>query len=671
MKKVFLILGIMSSMIIGFVLQGQTDVQAQNENMPPKSINLDNIFTTPTGSDSTIVQNKTTKKSYVQVTPDTAQNKHGAIWSTTNNKMDLTKDFEASMYVYFGGMRDHAADGMAFVMKNDGKNGNTLIKGTGGQIGVWASEAYQGPFDGIQNSFAVEFDPYYNAGFDYNVGGKFNHLAWGYPGKESTYKDTGGKRVLNHNDVQNIDEMSNDKWYSFNVKWDASKKTLQYQYSDKPTITVKIDPQDIFGGTSVDWGFTGSTGDLSQNAQVAFAKVPGLVEEEGTETVTNSSGDVIASQDITGKKVSSGDILSYKIGSKYTGGKQDWVNVLGEFNLDGGVTYQSGTLKMVRTAQDGKVTTTTLPDSAWSGKTLNNINFNKLGKYSKDADTSAYITFDVKTGAIGMVNQTASTLTGDNYIGTTNTASYEISKNKAPVITLADTGKTVDITDGAAYDFKGTWKDIDSDTASLSYSVDNGTAVPFDSDIKNDPKNQAHEYSGSVPSTALAIGTHKVSVYATDVDGAKSNVETVTINSLGLLQFANVPKTINYGSAEIPTGKDSVVINRGSDWDVRVKDTRKVGSHWHVALTLTEPFTSGKGTINEHVLKDALIYKTATTETEFTVGTAVNVYDTTTVNSNDVDINWANDQGVLMVAHSADYAGAYTSVLNWALVDAP
>ena len=688
MKRMILAIG-MVGIILSYMALGETHVQAAYENNPPQSIKLDNIFTTPAGSDSTVVQNGTTKKSYVQVTPDEGKNKNGAIWSTANNTLDLTKDFESSMYVYFGGMGENAADGMAFVMQNDARQGNTIIKGSGAQMGVWASDVHYGPFDGIQNSFAVEFDSHYNDGFDWNVGKSIgDHLAWGFPGQKSTYKDEGeGNRILNHNAVQSIQQMSNDRWYSFNVKWNATTKVLQYSYGDikdkagdkeegpvvLPVVSVKIDPQTIFGGTNVVWGFTGSTGSSTENNQVAFAKVPGLVNEEGTETVTNSSGDVVAGKDVTGKKVSLGDNLHYKVGSKYTSGKQDWENILADFKLDGDVTYKPGTLKVVKKAQDGTEKTTLLPDSSWSNKALSKVNLGKLGTYTADANSSAYITFDVTADKVGMVNQSEAALNGDNYLTKTNALSYEISQNKAPTLTLADAGKSVDVTEGDAYKFNGTWKDVDSDTANLSYSVDGGSAVSFASDVKNDPKGQDHNYSATVPATSLPLGTHKVSVYAVDSDGAKSNVETVTINvaTAGLLQFVNIPTTTSYGSIEIPAGKESVDISRGNDWDVRVKDTRKTGSHWHVDLTLTEPFTTGKGTANEHVLKEALVYKTGTSQTEFTVGTAVKVYDKTTVNGDDVPIKWADNQGVLMVAHSADYKGAYAAKLNWALVDAP
>ena len=67
------------------------------EDNPPSGIILDGLFTTPsTGSNSSIINDH-----LVSVTPGTA-NQKGAIWSIDDLKMDLTKDFTASMYLYFG-----------------------------------------------------------------------------------------------------------------------------------------------------------------------------------------------------------------------------------------------------------------------------------------------------------------------------------------------------------------------------------------------------------------------------------------------------------------------------------------------------------------------------------------------------------------------------------------
>jgi hypothetical protein len=105
-------------------------VKAANNGNPPFKIDLTGIFVTPaTGSNSSVIGGN-----IVQVTPDTA-NQKGGIWSTEANKMDLTKDFKASMYIYFGNRGANAADGMAFVMHNDSRGTNAISPHSGSGLG--------------------------------------------------------------------------------------------------------------------------------------------------------------------------------------------------------------------------------------------------------------------------------------------------------------------------------------------------------------------------------------------------------------------------------------------------------------------------------------------------------------------------------------------------------
>ena len=79
---------------------GPVDIQVEAagplEDNPPSGIILDGLFTTPsTGSNSSIINSH-----LVSVTPGTT-NQKGAIWSIDDLKMDLTKDFTATMYFVF------------------------------------------------------------------------------------------------------------------------------------------------------------------------------------------------------------------------------------------------------------------------------------------------------------------------------------------------------------------------------------------------------------------------------------------------------------------------------------------------------------------------------------------------------------------------------------------
>ncbi|PFJ08955.1 hypothetical protein COD67_22920, partial [Bacillus cereus] len=373
-KKKFLRVSFLFMVVISLLMPGTgwlapAKVEAANENNPPSKIDLKGIFTMPTGSNSSIIGGN-----MVEITPNIA-NQKGGIWSTDINKMDLTKNFTASMYIYFGNQGANAGDGMAFVMHNDARGINALGN-MGSGLGVYASQGYgQSKTNGVQNSFAVEFDTYINNNdndgyFDTNVT-QGNHVAWSYPGKVDTYIDyytfPSNRRTMKHNNVDgNVGVqfpglLSNDSWRKFTVNWNAINSQITYQLQGLPAYTLSLNVQDVFGSNQVYWGFTGSTGSKFQNNRVTFDQVPGLVEADVKETITKKDNSIVES----GTSVNTGEELTYKINAKYLSGKQDWTNIILKSVLNGYVSYIPGSMTI--TTPTG---TTPLDDSAWSGQSL-------------------------------------------------------------------------------------------------------------------------------------------------------------------------------------------------------------------------------------------------------------------------------------------------------------
>ncbi|EGO6561348.1 hypothetical protein GZ789_001496 [Enterococcus faecalis] len=752
MKKIglFSFIGLFSLLFLSV-----TPVEATNENTPPSHIELDQIFQTPVGSVSQVIP--TVDGDIVQLT-DAIKNQNGAIWSTDNNRMDLSADFEASMYIYFGNQGTTAADGMAFVMQNDARRSNTIISGEGAQLGVWDSASYGKWGQGIQNSFAVEFDTYNNGDgeFDGNVKGD-DHIAWNYPSLKSSYEDyvdwLKPKRKLAHNDVQYPGELSTDQWIPFTIKWSAATQTLTYQFNNMTAKTIQIDTQKIFGTTQVYWGFTGSTGAQIEMNRVVFEKVPGLVNAEVKETITNQAG-----ISMEGQVAGIGEQLTYRIEGKYLSGKQNWKEILAELQISDSVNYVPGTLR-------GKLaggTEISLPDSFWNDHLLNV----PVGTLSQ-GDNLAYVTFDVETVPVTTTTlvSESSSFKGKNRIEASNLVSYAIQPNQAPVLTLENentiqkiatgtdyevkgtwkdpdgtteilhylvNGKeisnstetsqvvgqeknydylipakdlqpsienvvevfgvdaqgaetqhlslkvvtlsapvitlngantTVNLDNGSGYTLQGTWKDADSQWVSLYYILDNQAPIQFAKEITNSMQETA--YNWNINAADLPLGTHQLNVYGEDTEGQQSNIATLTLSVTGELQFTNVSDQVSYETKEIP--QSTTTAKRNNDWDIRVKDTRGVGSEWHVDVTLEKLFTNQQN----QSLNEALVYKDSSTESLLQVGIATTVYTKKTTDGKEVPIDWKEDQGLLMKVHSSDYAGTYQGTLNWTLVDGP
>ncbi|MGX7418664.1 L-type lectin-domain containing protein [Carnobacterium gallinarum] len=757
------IMGVIGACLI--FLTGAVSVEAANEGSPPPNIELENIFQIPTNSASSVLE--INGGNVVQLTP-AEQRKNGAIWSTDKNKMNLLKDFEASMYLYFGNQGTSAADGMAFVMQNDARGPGTIISGDGSQLGVWDAPKPNTWGYGIEKSFAIEFDTHYNGGngFDSPVEDR-DHIAWNFPGvrdKNATYEDhylwpgTVSKRKLIHNGIAYPSgELSSDKWYPFNIKWSASAKTITYQFDNLAPVTAPIpNPQAIFGSDEVYWGFTGSTGDNVEMNRVAFEKVPGLVNATAKTTITNQKDESVA-----GKVVSRGEKLTYRIDASYISGKQDWKEVIANMELSEAVDYVEGTLYGKSTGgievilddslfnegslevELGTLTTTeplaylyfdavvksnteiteVAESSVFSGKnhiensnkvtyqisqnqapnlTLDNentlqtvgtnTNYEVTGTWKDPDETVTSLRYVVNGNEIGTSQETSASANQETAYtywipaeflkpGIENTLevyavdqeglesqhqSLKVRVLSTPKLTLNSAGTTVNLENGLGYELTGTWQDSDSPWVHLYYVLDGAPPVQFAKEVPNStPKDQVISYQKMIESTELTLGLHTISVYAEDSEGQQSNSETLSIDVTGNLQFTNIPTAVSYETTKIPS--EPTVVSRNNDWDIRVKDTRAVGSEWHVLVTMKQAFVDQ----SQHQLADSLFYKTGTSKVLLKEGVAVEAFSKKTTNTQEVPVEWSEDNGLLMDIQPSAYTGDYQGILEWTLMDTP
>ncbi|CAD5897453.1 Legume lectin domain protein [Carnobacterium maltaromaticum] len=325
--------------VLGLVISLSLTVEASQ---PPISLPLGDVFAVPNGANSYVDGNITviTKDSNYQT---------GSIFSTEGNKLDLNQSFHAEMYIYLGDRRETAADGMTFVMHADKNRTVNFTGGTGAQLGVYPKAGWSWLMQQIEKSFVVEFDTYYNNDVlgdqmdkTINMNDNKGHVAYAFPDTLSSYGLNSKGRIesLNHQGVYYPnDYLSNGKWHLFSVDWDAEKNILAYNFDDAPTVSVPINPNAVFGTTSVYWGFTGSTGGFSQEAKVAFKQIPGLVNVGSSMKVTKNGKD-IANTTILG---GDGDVkIQYDL--KYFGGKQNLLNAVFNLDLDEFLSFKPGTL---------------------------------------------------------------------------------------------------------------------------------------------------------------------------------------------------------------------------------------------------------------------------------------------------------------------------------------
>lgn len=133
-----------------------------------------------------------------------------------------------------------------------------------------------------------------------------------------------------------------------------------------------------------------------------------------------------------------------------------------------------------------------------------------------------------------------------------------------PVVTLFNKDSDYD---GQDYVLTGQWKDEDSKSVDLFYTIDGGSPVKFSSP-QNQPVNQWYDYSTTIKAGVMApTEKHVIQVYAVDTETLKSNVETVTLSPKVVKQ---PPTVLLYNKDEEYDGEDYTLtglwVDDDSNW---------------------------------------------------------------------------------------------------------
>ena len=649
----------------------------------PPHIKTDGVFATPNGSDSTPFPDGT-----VQVTADTG-NQKGAIWSQEGAKMDLTHNFSSLMYINLGDKRDKAGDGMAFVMMNDKPKVTQWGQDVGGSIGVWRNpNGKMTDATAIKNSFAVEFDTYHNGdGLDAlpsSEGGLIlpdhGHIAYGFPGDiNHSYEkvQTGGGIFLPTYTYELIhqgtkvltgdnDYLSNGNWHPFKIDWVAPKGnettgTLTYQFDNYTSVNVTINPTTVFGTNKVYWGFTGSTGGSTELNQVVFSEVPGLNDIDSPTTMTNLSGDSIATikdgKGTAGADVYAGQTVHYKITpTDLLTSAHDVTNLNATIKL-AHTTYKPGTLKL-----DGQTQT----DGAWSGKTLKE----SLGTLTHSAATKTIefdATVDNNTSAGKESAQDTITYSSDLLLN----KEFDLPYNVQPdIIEVKNPNSTNNYTISTAdLDKMRTLSNSDAVAQALAKLIGLTANRKSDNASVSLDKFKTTTDALAAMKNLKAGGSVNLDFQAPD-QGLGSTTVTYTITAAkntGTLIFSQVAPSSTFQDTKL----GSALAMHGQDWNTTVQDTRDTGSKWQVTLSLSAPFKSL--TKRAPLIGDLEYLKSD--------GTAVTITDSpveiasgsnTTSQTTSITGQWTDKTGLaLKNISTGNYADLYSGQLTWTLNNVP
>lgn len=181
-----------------------------------------------------------------------SQNLSGAVWD--NKLINLNNNFDATFCLTFGSNNEWGADGIAFVIRGQ----NTDSIGFLG-IGLGAKD--------INPSIAIEFDTWKNEEPGINDI-TADHTTLYFNGDFST--EIVGPLTL----LPNGGNVEDGQYHKVRIVWNAEQDSLRMYYDGFLRISHKVDLiNDVFGGDNlVVWGFTASTGGVSNLQQICFPR---------------------------------------------------------------------------------------------------------------------------------------------------------------------------------------------------------------------------------------------------------------------------------------------------------------------------------------------------------------------------------------------------------------
>jgi hypothetical protein len=235
----------------------------------------------------------------------TANNQRGCAWdanSTLNFTSDFSLDFEVNL-----GSSDGGADGIAFVIQND-PEGRCKCGTAGGSLGA----------GGILNSLTIEIDTYINTedrddfstGFIGCGGGESpDHLDMWLNGNINPDTDfdcntmspaerpVTAEAVRLQNPPGTNYDIENGLNHILRISWNSGTTTITAKVLNLAgtitygTISAVIDPMTVFGTNTPYFGFTGSTGGLTNNQ--SFCLPPILLPIELTKWEASCATDFV------------------------------------------------------------------------------------------------------------------------------------------------------------------------------------------------------------------------------------------------------------------------------------------------------------------------------------------------------------------------------------------
>lgn len=640
----------------------------------------------------------------------------GAVWSNMANEnyFDISKDQTASMWLYFGKINNtKPGDGMAFVLQNDKNKNNSIaltadgIPVNGQALGVWGADWIHNidnqdrltkilTSSAIQNSWALEFDTfidnnriensYIKEGRSFDEKVAEPHISGDYPALASTYDFDPSNYpryfTMKHPNKQFPEKLVDNTWHHVTITWSHENNQLTYAYNDKDpntskpitgsqriTSTFNIDPKNFGltdGNTKLYWGFTGSTGNYSENNLLIFESIPSYVDAQATTSIYNNSTSKAVPD---GGSVDALDDLTYNYTLTYKGWNKTWSQIKAKMKIPENMTFTSG--EVIYSNGDKEE----LPTDIFKNAT-DSIDYQLKGTL-KTGNNSAIIQLHGFANAPSnnlktVVPSAHAHFAGDNLITDADTDSFTINPR---TITLEsnspnpiEINKNQDVDIPAKISFHG-FNSITPDLSKLTiYQKLNDQAMPTKVNTTINPNG---EFILHLDKSQLNQFSTTISFYAKDDTNTTQNLgETNTISRIiqigGSVFFSEVSNNVSFSSINSTTGKQ--LIARAGNWHVKVTDTREKGSGWTVYATASKLKNSNTG----HYLNGNIVYRSDPKDILHDLQKTTNIAQHVKLDDNDQNTDialWTPQNGILLEMDSQSNPGLYEGDISWTLVD--
>lgn len=565
------------------------------------------------------------------------------------------------------------------------------------------------------------------------------HIASNYPGENSTYSEakvpyalgTNGYGpyyyyTMKHEGFLNEGPTSNSKlsdrnWHHITIQYTppttaGGDGAMTYTYNDKnpntglsePSTdyaTVPIDPAKFHlaaGQSAVRWGFTGSTGESTENNFVIFDQLPGQAQTEAKASLAAKSDPANPDEyiNVGGNSTQTSSIpggsevkLTYTFGR--TDGDEDWKSVNANLNIPSGLNITSGTI--------------TYPDASYKDSNDNKVDLSKMttssggsaqnlpvaladGGLTMSGTQHATITLygtakNLATDQSGVLQpEQTSYFTGTNATSSAKTLEFTITPKinaKLAMDTFDDKG-TLKVNYGSAQAARVVGIAMPADSTHVP--MEDITIHPAINGVAQDPENLMDIYAAEmspnfyyfgydIANTKLRPGANTISFYATYGSGA-NEVTSTTVNRIvtaGTVGFGHTSGNMTFKPTILTGDGQSHMINRDGDWQLDVDDSLVKGSTWQVTAKTTGMFADGDNVAVKTPLDGSLVYTDAAGHDTVLNDEASQIIASGTSTDNDTttDIaqDWKADTGIRLKINSNAVEGNYEGTIDWSAVN--